>query len=106
MIIDNQNMEIKVLYPPLSRYSWCKKELWHSLNARSVLCDVRIPSTHSVILRSVLCDVRIPSFKIFIKNKKPKKMRSSRPRKSEGSGWRWWCQMRSSRGKAPLRMTD
>jgi len=27
MIIDNQNMEIKVLYPPLSRYSWCKKEI-------------------------------------------------------------------------------
>ena len=25
MIIDNQNMEIKVLYPPLSRYSWCMK---------------------------------------------------------------------------------
>jgi hypothetical protein len=45
-----------------------------------------ISSNHSVILRSVFCDVRISSFKVFMKNKKPKKMRSSH-------------------GKAPLRMT-
>jgi hypothetical protein len=45
--------------------------------------DVRISSTHSVILRSVLCDVRISSFKVFMKNKKPKKMRSSRLHKAK-----------------------
>jgi hypothetical protein len=58
----------------------------HSVILRSVLCDVRISSTHSVILRSALCDVRISSLKSIYEEKKPKKMRSSR-------------------GKAPLRMT-
>ena len=62
---------------------------------RNVLCDVKISSTHAVILRSVLCDMRISSFIIFIK--KNWKDEILTPSQNEGSGWRAWCQMRSSR---------